>query len=111
MNEKIEGTFDGLPEQCWGVLNTTNELILIKRGIRGYFPQEEENAKLSVENVDMINKRNGVTKGQRKAMENGSIFGWSIPASNPAIYDDFGDLKEVNKLKNPRWTNKNYKRR
>lgn len=79
-----------LPEKCYGVLKTTNELILIKRGVRGYFAQRKENAPWDVENVDILNERMGVTKAQRMAMEAGSVFGWDIPASNPDNYDQNG---------------------
>lgn len=91
MTNNTVNTFEGLPEQCWGVLYSSNELILIKRGVKGYFPQREENAPYPVENVDHLNNSLGVTKGQRMAMEQGSMFGWDTPASNPANYDDEGN--------------------
>lgn len=80
-----------LPEKCYGVLASTNELIVIKRGQSGYYPQRPENAPWGVENVDILNERMGVTKGQRVAMEMGSMFGWDIPASNPDNYDESGN--------------------
>lgn len=89
--ETVAQTFEGLPEQCWGVLPVENELILIKRGVSGYFPQREENAKYPVENLDYLNERLGVTKAQRMAMQSGSMFGWDTPASNPANYDEEGN--------------------
>jgi len=80
-----------LPDKCYGVLQSTNELIVIQRGVMGYFPQRPENAPWGAENVDILNERLGVTKGQRIAMENGSMFGWDIPASNPNNYNEDGE--------------------
>lgn len=86
--------FDLLPEYCWNVHNVTGELVMLKRGVSGYIPQRPENAPWGAENVDALNERLGVTKAQREAMEAGSMFGWSIPASNPEMYDVNGDYKE-----------------
>lgn len=91
MENTVEKTFDGLPEMCWGILESTNELIVIKRGVRGYFPQREENAKYPVENLEFLNEQLGVSKAQQKAMQSGSMFGWDIPASNPSNYDEEGN--------------------
>lgn len=91
MNYTVEKTFDGLPELCWSVQPSTNELVIIKRGVKGYFPQREENAKYPVENLDILNERLGVTKAQYRAMQSGSMFGWDTPASNPSNYDSEGN--------------------
>lgn len=81
----------GLPEQCFGALPSTGELILIKRGEVGYYPQRPENAPWGAENIDHVNTQRGVTKAQRKAMEHGSLFGWENDLANPANYDENGD--------------------
>lgn len=88
---EVEKTFDGLPEMCWTVLESTNELIVVKRGVRGYIPQREDVLPYEVKNKDFLNERLGVTKGQEKAMKSGSMFGWHVPASNPANYDEEGN--------------------
>lgn len=79
-----------LPEMCYSVLETTNELVVLKRGEKGYYPQRPENAPWGAENCYTLNERLGVTKGQAEAMKNGSMFGWDIPASNPDNYDENG---------------------
>jgi hypothetical protein len=84
-----ENKFAELPEMCYGVLTSTNELIIIKRGESGYYKAYDD---LSADEVDDYNETIGVTKGQRKAMEMGSMFGWNIPAANPAMYDSEGNF-------------------
>ena len=75
-----------LPDMCYGVLGTTNELIILKKGEIGYWktnygpaPSYEE----ANEWCDLVNTNLGVTRAQRMAMEHGSMFGWDIPAANP----------------------------
>lgn len=80
-----------LPEMCWAILDTTNELVLVKRGEMGYYPQRKENEPWGVENLDALNERLGVTKAQAQAMKMGSMFGWDVPASNPDNYDEDGN--------------------
>lgn len=89
--KNVEDTFEGLPEMCWTVLESTSEMVIIKRGERGYYPQNPENAPWGAENCDTLNERMGVTKGQEQAMKTGSMFGWNVPGSNPANYNDNGD--------------------
>lgn len=84
-------TFDGLPDMCFAVIPSTKELVMVKRGVMGYFPQKPENAPWDAENMDYLNERMGVTKGQATAMANGSMHGWNTPASNPANFDDEGN--------------------
>lgn len=76
-----------LPEMCYTILKSKNEIVLIKRGVSGFFPQREENAKWELENLDCLNESLGVTKAQEKAMEMGSMFGWDTPSANPDNYD------------------------
>jgi len=79
-----------LPEFCYSTLDSTGELIVIKKNEKGYFPQNPENAPWSADNVDILNKRMGITKGQEEAMKGGSMFGWDTPASDPNNYDEDG---------------------
>ena len=58
-----------LPEQCYGVLPDTGELIIIKKGESG---------------------KAGVSKAQAAAMLAGSMFGWQVPAADPKNYDENG---------------------
>jgi hypothetical protein len=86
--------FEGLPETCFGVLESTNELIMITRGQMGYSPQRLENAPWDASVVDIVNEQRGVTKAQRRAMETGSMFGWGVRGANPKTWDENGNLKE-----------------
>jgi hypothetical protein len=80
-----------LPEMCFSILPSTGEIVMLKRGERGYFPQREENAPWDAKNLDYLNENLGVTKAQMEAMKAGSMFGWDVPASNPDNYDNEGN--------------------
>ena len=85
-----EEMFQKLPELCYGILNSTNEIIILKRGEKGYYPTGYEPAKnreAGDEWCDLLNEQLGVTKPQRKAMEVGSMFGFDVPGINPDYYD------------------------
>ena len=81
---------DKLPEVCYANLPGSEEVIMIERGKKGYSPQREDVAPWDPRNVDFANEKLGVTKAQKEAMLNGSMFGWDIPASNPDNYDENG---------------------
>ena len=85
-------TFEGLPEMCWVILESTNELVIVKRGEMGYYPQRGDVMPYPPENKDYLNERLDVTKAQEQAMKAGSMFGWDVPASNPANYDEDGNF-------------------
>ena len=79
---------DGLPEMCFSTLRDTGELICIKRGQSGYY-RSDWNTSDRVRNQEIAEDRNrslGVTEAQRKAMEAGSMFGWSCPGADPKTY-------------------------
>jgi hypothetical protein len=84
--------YDGLPEECFGVVAGTEELVLLKRGQMGYCPQRSENAPWDADVCDEVNEARGVTKAQRAAMEQGSLFGWQFPLANPEYYDENGNF-------------------
>lgn len=81
-----------LPEQCYGVLPDTGELIIVKKGESGYYRTDismgskEENRALA----DGYNGKLGVSKAQAAAMLAGSMFGWQVPGADPKNYDDNG---------------------
>ena len=81
-----------LPEQCYGVLPDTGELIIIKKGESGYYRTDfattgkEETHALA----DEYNGKAGVNKAQAAAMMAGSMFGWPVPAADPKHYDENG---------------------
>lgn len=84
-----------LPERCFGVLPGTGDLILIQRGESGYYKTDwstsnpEDNRALAEEN----NAALGVNKAQAAAMLAGSMFGWHVPAAQPEMYDENGEIK------------------
>jgi hypothetical protein len=67
-----------LPLACASRLPTNNKPILIKAGVKGYFPAPTPDFDVEAYNRDM-----GVTPAQLKAMEIGSIFGFDVPGANP----------------------------
>ena len=79
-----------LPEQCCSILPSTGELIVIKRGERGYYRSEwntdsrEENKNIA----DFTNSRMGITLAQLEAMICGSMCGWDVPGAQPQFYLD-----------------------
>lgn len=76
---------------CYTILESTNELIVLKRGESGYYPQNPNNAPWSADNCDILNERLGVTKGQEMAMSWGSMHRWDVAMANPNNYTDNGD--------------------
>ena len=82
-----------LPVQCFSVLPSSGELILLTRGEKGYSPCYDfstPDAQQNREFADDRNVKNGVTKAQEAAMFAGSMFGWQTPAADPRNYDEQG---------------------
>jgi len=75
---------DTLPEMCATHLVGTHEPIVIKRGASGYWPLPEGMT------VTEINDLFGAAPAQIAAMEAGSMFGWTVPGSDPTRYDKDG---------------------
>jgi hypothetical protein len=80
-----------LPDRCYSVLQMDGSLIMILAGENCYRPVAEEFAyakrsqyclKNNEELADKLNEILGVTRKQREAMDNGSMFGWEVPGAN-----------------------------
>lgn len=76
--------FDRLPEMCATRLSKTGEAVVLKRGEAGYWPLPEGWT------VERFNAAFAPTPAQVAAMEAGSLFGWDVPAADPANYDSAG---------------------
>lgn len=81
-----------LPEQCYGVLAETGEIIIFQKGENGYSVTDfaTGNKENDLALVEMYNAKLGVSKAQAAAMQTGSLFGWHTPAADPANYDENG---------------------
>lgn len=80
----------GLPDFCFCLLPSTGEAIAVQYGDNSYIRLELQGGKEAGKFVEQLNKRIGVTKQQQAAMLWGSLFGWDVPAADPARYDDEG---------------------
>ena len=93
--EQQKEVFEKLPEVCYSTNKVTNEIIIIKRGEIGYYPtnwgpakptKDKKASEVVEEWCNLLNERLEVTKAQRKAMENGSMWGWDALGSDPDYY-------------------------
>ncbi len=84
MNDVLE-TLKKLPRMCAANNPADDSPILIKRGVKGYWPAPRPGF-----DVDAFNARHGVTVQQREAMLAGSMFGWELPVADPDIYTPDG---------------------
>ncbi len=84
-----------LPDQCYSTLDSTGEIIIIKRGESGYYKTDIPTTSKdeTTEIVNLYNSRLGVSRIQEAAMKAGSMFGFDTPAADPASYNEQGKLK------------------
>lgn len=81
-----------LPDFCMSTLPSSGDLIKITHKEKGYkdaniFTDSPAENKMIAK---YINNLLGVDKAQEAAMVAGSMFGWNVPAANPANYDADG---------------------
>lgn len=79
-----EDRFDRLPRVCAAFEFTEGKAVIIHRGEMGYTEAPEGF------DVDTFNAQRRITNSQIEAMLNGSMFGWSVPAADPANCDGEG---------------------
>lgn len=79
-----------LPDFCLSTLPSSGQLIILRKGERGYYASEwdtgkrEENQNIAREH----NRRRGISDIQEAAMSAGSMFGWNLPGADPQWYLD-----------------------
>lgn len=89
-----------LPDICYATLPSTGDLIIITKGEPGFtnasspYDSPERNKELA----DGHNAEMGVSKAQAAAMLAGSMFGWDVPAADPANYDDNGTPERIRQM-------------
>ncbi|MDR1204510.1 MAG: hypothetical protein LBL26_03390 [Peptococcaceae bacterium] len=88
---ELAGQHD-LPEDCYSILPSTGEIILIRRWEMSYAPiaYQCKTRALNRLFVDSKNKENHVTRAQEEAMLARSLFGWDVHATRPWNYDSNG---------------------
>lgn len=80
-----------LPPACCSYLESTDEIIYITRGERGYLPQGPVPAGRSPrEVINEINEAAGITRAQEEAMLVGAMFGFHVPGADPKNYNADG---------------------
>ena len=81
-----------LPEQCFAALKTEDGIIRIRKGEAGYERTDilPDPGQTRQQAADAVNEALGVGKDQAAAMLAGSLFGWDVPAADPAYYDEKG---------------------
>ena len=81
-----------LPEHCYAVLPSSGQLIEVRRGEKGYYPCAYSTGDREYNKIlaNQFNTHEGISKAQAAAMLAGSMFGWNVPAADPACYDTEG---------------------
>lgn len=82
-------TLKKLPEMCLTRSKTTGTVIAIRRGEIGFYPIQ---TRLTPEE---FNQRRGINSDQVEAMENGSLYGWEVPAADPDIVKRLRERREA----------------
>jgi hypothetical protein len=70
-----------LPVECAARDLSTGEPILIRRGVAGFWPM------FPSFDPEAFNTRHGISPAQVQAMMCGSMFGWDVPAADPATHE------------------------
>ncbi|MCD8212002.1 MAG: DUF4314 domain-containing protein, partial [Oscillospiraceae bacterium] len=91
-----------LPSQCYSVLPSTGEIIIVKRGEQGYYRttaapgDREKNRELA----DLYNAKYGITREQEDALVAGSMFGPGGPQQpSPEEEEEPLDREAVEELR------------
>ena len=79
-----------LPAACFSTIPSTGELVVLRRGVKGYFRCEDntEGRAKNQQIADFHNRLDDVNPAQLMAMEIGSLSGFDVPGANPQTYLD-----------------------
>lgn len=86
--QKLIPLRSSLPELCFVHGENPNQVVLIQKGVDGYFLSKA----ITPEKVTANNALMGISKAQEAAMVAGSMFGWDKPVADPRNYDEHGAL-------------------
>ncbi len=83
-----------LPDVCYSVNKTSGELIILKKGEKGFYRTDipTSGREESRELADLQNGKLGVTKAQEAAMYWGSLNGFDTPGADPILFDSEGNM-------------------
>lgn len=88
---RLRNNLEKLPKLCATINPQTCQLIVIQSGFRGYKVPSNGPKGLTVEElrveVDRMNRKHGITRGQERAMFEGSLQGFGTKAADPDCYD------------------------
>lgn len=85
---KEKDVMDRLPTKCFVVEPATQKVVIVKRGVKGYYPCPNIPPRQDPQKwADEMNTEDGVTKFQADAMLNGSMWGFHVPAADPAVLE------------------------
>ena len=86
-----------LPVSCYSLLPSTGELIHIERGRYSYCRAYSSTLYPDINRAiaDENNAHFGITRAQEEAMLAGSLFGWSVPAAKPWMYELDGTPRSI----------------
>ena len=85
-----------MSDLCYTYIKTRNEIGVIRRGETGYYKTDIAecnkigNVADGMAFVEELNQSLGLTLGEVRSMEAGSMFGWECPAADPAHWNDDG---------------------
>jgi hypothetical protein len=99
MRDVLE-TLAKLPTMCAARHPSDKSVILIARGVMGYWP-----APASIVDPDQFNERHGITAAQVDAMVIGSMFGWDVPGVEHALLRHEGEPTEAEEQSDDRLKN------
>jgi len=91
-----QDVMDRLPSKCFVVKPDDETVVIVKRGVMGYFQTPSLPPMSDVRAfVRELNAEDGVTKFQEEAMLNGSMFGFHVPGADPAYLESHQPKKAV----------------